>query len=631
MYTNYQESSVKVEILIVDDTPANLKLLYKMLSTQGYRIRQANNGLMALNAAKAQPPNLILMDIKMPGMSGFEVCQELKAFEETRQIPIIFLSVLDDVSDKLKAFELGAADYITKPFHIQEVLARVQYQVLRQSANQELINLNADLESKIQERTAELEAKIQQEKKIKQELQASNERLKQEIIQRQKAQQQLLYSASHDPLTTLPNRVWFVEKLSQEIDRSQQDPNYLFAVLFLDCDRFKVINYSFGHLAGDKLLIEIVRRLQQALGSVDTLSRFGGDEFTILLQNVQDIEQVTEVAQNLLNCLIVPFQLNEYEIFMSAAIGIVLGDSNYQDPEYLLRDADTAMYRAKSWGECRYQVFDPAMHTLARKRFQLETDLRLAVERQEFFLNYQPIISLETGIITGFEALVRWHKPLTGLISPGEFIPAAEDTGLIVPIGLWVMREACRQLKAWQDEMNQSDRWPQLSLTMSVNLSVKQFSQPNLIAKIDEILRETGLPSENLKLEITESAIMDNAETARLILEELRTRQIKLSIDDFGTGYCSLSYLHRFPVDHLKIDRSFINRIGNYGENHEIVEAIINLAKNLGMTAIAEGVETEQQLQLLRTLGCYEGQGFLFAKPLSHEEARSLMQKKPQW
>jgi diguanylate cyclase (GGDEF)-like protein len=625
---------VKVDILIVDDIPENLKLLHKMLSTQGYRIRQANNGLMALQAAKAQPPNLILMDIKMPGMSGFEVCQKLKGLEETREIPIIFLSVLNEVSDKLKAFELGAADYITKPFHIQEVLARVHYQIMRQNTNQDLIQLNAELEDNIKARTAELEAQIQQAEKIKQELQASNEQLKQEIIQRQQAQEQLLYSASHDPLTKLPNRLWFVENLNQEIERSQQDPNYLFAVLFLDCDRFKVINYSFGHLAGDKLLIELVHRLQQALGSVgsvDTLSRFGGDEFTILLQNVTDIDQVTEVAQNLLNCLIVPFQLDEYEIFISAAIGIVLGDSDYEDPEYLLRDADTAMYRAKSLGECRYQVFDTAMHTLARQRFQLETDLRLAVERQEFFLNYQPIISLETGIITGFEALVRWHNPLTGWISPGEFIPPAEDTGLIVPIGLWVMREACRQLKAWQDEMNQSDDWPQLSLTMSVNLSVKQFSQPNLIAKIDEIIRETGLPSEKLKLEITESAIMDNAETARLILEELRSRKIKLSIDDFGTGYCSLSYLHRFPVDHLKIDRSFISRIGNHGENHEIVEAIINLAKNLGMTAIAEGVETEQQLQLLRKLGCYEGQGYFFAKPLSHQDARSLMQKNPQW
>jgi len=308
-----------------------------------------------------------------------------------------------------------------------------------------------------------------------------------------------------------------------------------------------------------------------------------------------------------------------------------LGSPDYQDPEYLLRDADTAMYRAKALGESRYQVFDTAMHTLARQRFQLETDLRLAVKREEFFLNYQPIICLETGIITGFEALVRWHKPLAGLISPGEFIPPAEDTGLIVPIGLWVMREACRQLRIWQDEIDKGASLPKLSLTMSVNLSVKQFGQPNLIDKIDEILQVTGMRSENLTLEITESAIMDNPESARVILEELRTRQIKLSIDDFGTGYCSLSYLHRFPVDHLKIDRSFINRIGNNGENHEIVEAIINLAKNLGMSAIAEGIETTQHLQLLRKLGCHEGQGYLFAKPLSSREARSLLAQNPRW
>ena len=630
MYSN-QEKSVKAKILIVDDMPENLKLLYKMLTFQGYAVRQAINGLMALQDVQENPPNLILLDINMPEMSGYEVCKQLKTSKLYREIPIIFLSAINEVSDKIKAFQVGGVDYITKPFDFQEVLARIEYQLALQNANQETRKFNEELEKRVQERTAELEAQIQHSQNIKEKLEASNDRLKEEIIQREKVQEEILYLASHDPLTSLPNRFLFMDKLGEALERTKQEADYLFAVLFLDCDRFKVVNYSFGHLAGDKLLIEISRRLQSALEPVNTLARFGGDEFTILLENIQTISEVTEVAQTLLDSLIVPFKLEEYEIFISAAIGIVLGSADYQDPEYLLRDADTAMYRAKALGESRYQVFDSAMHTLARKRFQLETDLRLAVEREEFFLNYQPIISLQSGKITGVEALIRWSKQNQGWISPGEFIPAAEETGLIVPIGLWVMREACRQLQAWQNEMNQSTGLPKLSLTMSVNLSVKQFCQPNLIAKIDEILRETGLTSESLKLEITESAIMDNPESARLILEQLRTRQIKLSIDDFGTGYSSLSYLQQFPVDTLKIDRSFVNGIGKDGENQQIVQAIVNLAETLGMSAIAEGIETEQQLQILRNLGCDEGQGYFFAKPLTAEKARSLIQENPQW
>lgn len=403
------------------------------------------------------------------------------------------------------------------------------------------------------------------------------------------------------------------------LNQIKQNPEHFLAVLYLDCDRFKLINDSFGHILGDRVLIEVAKRIQSCLTETDTLARFGGDEYAILLPNLGDRYRAIEIAQQIQEQLNLPFQIEEYQFFCSASIGIVFGTSDYDLPVDILRDADTAMYHAKSRGKARYWIFNPQINSQGLTRLKLETDLRLAFKHQQLVVYYQPIICLHTDTISGFEALVRWNHPERGFVSPGEFIPVAEDTGLIIPLGLWVMQEACRQLSIWQQ------KYPASNLKMSVNLSVKQFAQPDLIEQIDRILQETQLDSRNLKLEITESAIMDRAESATSILEELKQRQIKLSIDDFGTGYSSLSYLHRFPVDTLKIDRSFINRIGESGENLEIIEAIVTVAHNLNMTIVAEGIETSQQKVYLKDIHCEEGQGYLFSPPLSSEAVESML------
>lgn len=611
--------SFKADILIVDDTLENLRLLSNTLIQMGYKVRGVMNGQMAIMAVQTLPPDLILLDIKMPDMDGYTVCQCLKDNEKTRDIPVIFLSALNEVIDKVKAFEVGGVDYITKPFQFEEVVARIENQIALQSAKAEIQQLNEKLEQRVQSRTMELEI-------VNAQLKGLNYKLEKEISEHQKTQTRLIHLASHDALTNLPNRVLFMNRLVQSLQRTQREPNYQFGVLFLDCDRFKVVNDSLGHFAGDRLLIAIARRLKTHLASTDMLARFGGDEFTILLENIQDIDDASRLAQKIQTSMSWPFQFEEQELFINASIGIVVGNKTYKEPEHILRDADIAMYQAKAKGKARYQVFDTQMHYHAQQRLELETDLRRALHREEFILYYQPIISLDTGRINGFEALLRWHHGQKGLISPGDFIPAAEETGLIVPIGLWVLKEACQQLKTWQDR-----GLFKRTIKMSVNLSVKQFSQLNLIQNIDKIILQTQLNSSYLKLEITESAIMEHPESAAELLQQLRDRDIQLSIDDFGTGYSSLSYLHRFPLHNLKIDRSFIQRITETRQNLEIIQAIITLAHHLNMNVTAEGVETPEQLSLLRSLGCEEGQGYFFARPLEASAAESLLQDNPHW
>ena len=599
MFINSYPSELnQANVLIVDDTIENLQFLSSILTEQGYKVRGVRNGHMALKAVETIPPQIILLDIKMPGLDGYQVCQQLKASPLTREIPVIFLSASDEVTDKVKAFEVGGTDYISKPFHWQEVVVRVKNQLALQSAKAQIQQLNAQLEQRVRQRTAQLER---------------------EIAEHKKTQHQLQHLAFHDPLTRLPNRSLFLDRLRQVINRTSQQPNYFFAVLFLDCDRFKLINDSLGHVVGDKLLVEVATRLKSCLRSIDTIARLGGDEFAMLLQEVQDISNATCIAQRINEKLKLPFHIDEHEIFINVSIGIVLGTKDYQQPERIIRDADTAMYRAKELGKGCYQVFNTSMHDSTLNFLILETDLQRAIARQEFAVHYQPILSLQTVSLTGFEALVRWHHPEKGFISPAEFIPIAEETGLIVPIGIWILREACRQLRVWQKQYQAPH------LTISVNFSVKQFSQPDLIEQIDQILEETQLDSQSLKLEITESAIVENPELATKILQELRSRQIHLSIDDFGTGYSSLSYLHRFPVNNLKIDRSFISRIGENGENLEIVRAIVTLAHQLNMSVTPEGIETTAHLAQLRALGCEFGQGYFFSKPLAPRAAAQLI------
>jgi len=580
-----------------------------------------------------------------------------------------------------------------------------------------------------------------------------------DISQRKQAEAQLVHNAFHDALTGLPNRVLFMDRLRRAVEYSKRHQDYLFAVLFLDLDRFKVINDSLGHTLGDQLLIAIARQLEGCLRPTDTVARFGGDEFTLILEDIKDISDAVRVAERIQRSLSSPFNLrvaagellpgnspsqqgeplpkeapaHSYEVFTTASIGITLNITGRNNltafqhrspstlftatPEDLLRDADNAMYRAKELGKARYEIFDPAMHARAVALLQLETDLRRAIERQEFQIYYQPIVLLGSqpgmGKVIGFEALVRWQHPNRGLVLPEEFIPVAEETGLSISIDQWVIRGACHQLQKWQKKFLQplalertehlqssetepsSNQESQLStaasmvpqaqdnvnskselkrpqstqplgtpseepsptLTISVNLCSPQFKQPKLLQYITGVLQETNLSPCSLNLEITENVIMKNHESAATRLLQLRELGVHLSIDDFGTGYSSLGYLHHFPIDILKIDRSFITLIGRTRSaensqmfsggdsladpveddttrtrgNLEIVETIMTLARKLGVCVTAEGIETVEQLEQLRSLNCDYGQGYFFSQPLNSEAAEAFMMAQPHW
>lgn len=443
-----------------------------------------------------------------------------------------------------------------------------------------------------------------------------------DVTMRKRAEEQLLHNALHDALTGLPNRALFLEHLRHAIERNGIRGRKIFAVLFLDFDHFKVINDSLGHMEGDNLLKLIAERLSETLRPGDIVARLGGDEFTILLDDLGNSGDVMQIAERIQDNLKLPFNLRRNEVFISASIGIALNDQNYSKPEIMLRDADIAMYRAKAGGKARHEVFNKTMHEQVSSRLQLETELRQAVEREEFRVFYQPIINLQTERAGGFESLIRWQHPVRGIVSPLEFIPVAEETGLIIQLGLWILRESCRQLRVWQNE-----RTFDSPLTMSVNLSSKQFAQPDLVEQIGKIINETRIEPGSLRLEITESHLMEDSEAAIKLMNCLRSAGVKLSIDDFGTGYSSLSYLHRLPVNYLKVDRSFVSRMHENSENREIVRTIISLAKNLHLEVVAEGIETVDQANYLKSLACEFGQGYYYSKPVDASIASELITK----
>ena len=435
-----------------------------------------------------------------------------------------------------------------------------------------------------------------------------------DITERERAEEQLVRNAFSDALTGLANRALLRDRLDRALKRQIRHPDYLFAVLFLDLDRFKLVNDSLGHTIGDELLRAVARRLEKCLRSQDTVARLGGDEFTMFLEDIRDETDATRVAERVHKDLRAPFQVAGHEVFTTSSIGIALSSTGYTQPEDLLRDADTAMYRAKSLGKACYSMFDTAMHERAVALLQLDHDLRRALERKEFRIHYQPIVRLENAEVTEVEALLRWEHPARGFVSPAEFIPLAEETRLIIPIGRWALEETCRQVRAWQLQFG-------TYLPVNVNLSGKQLSQLDLVYQITQILQRFSLDGRSLKLEITESVIMEDIESVITMLQQLKALGIQSSMDDFGTGYSSLSYLHRLPIDALKIARFFVSGTRTGVENPEVVRTIITLARDLGIDAIAEGVETAEQLAQLRELGCKYGQGYLFSKPLDSEAA----------
>jgi len=442
-----------------------------------------------------------------------------------------------------------------------------------------------------------------------------------DISELKEAERQIYHHAFHDTLTNLPNRTLFMEHLKMAIKRGKRRPDYNFAVLYLDIDRFKLVNDSHGHNVGDNLLTAFADRIHASLRDIDILARFGGDEFVILLEDIEEGTYASMVAERLQQELKLPFVVNGEEVYAPSSFGVVDRTQDYDLPEDIIRDADTAMYHAKEKGRAQFKVFDKKLHEKALHLLQRETDLRKAVHKNEFEIHYQPIVALETWAVTGFEALIRWNHPQLGLIYPGSFISIAEETGLIIPITRLMVEEACHDLKIWQERVKNLQK-----LTMNVNISSKHFLQPTLLNDIQELLNKINLPPDHLRLEITETALMEDVEETVRLVQRMKDYGLQFIIDDFGTGYSSLSYLQRLPIDTLKVDRSFVSRIKSTPDgNRNIVEAIISLAHRLDMQVVAEGVETLEQREILLDMQCQFGQGYLFSKPLPRSAVDNLI------
>jgi len=638
-------------LLIVDDNEMNRDMLARRLARKGYEIAVTQSAHDLLERVKLDGTDLVLLDIEMPEVSGLDALKTLREAYSAIELPIIMVTAKNQSEDIVKALDLGANDYLTKPIDFPVALARIGTQLSHKRAQEALKeseeryalaargsndglwdwNLSANVvhfsprwkamlgyqEAQVGDRPEEWFERIHD---------ADRERVKQEIAAHQKgltphfesehrvlhkdgsfrwmlsrgvavhdtsgnplrmagSQTDITEGKVSDPLTGLPNRLLFIDRVGRLVKHMKRRKDHLFAVLFLDLDGFKMINDSMGHLIGDQLLLGVANRLEKCLRSTDTVARLGeaftvarlgGDEFTVLLDDIKDPGDAKRAADRMMKALASPFILGGKEVFTSVSIGIALSTSAYEQPEEMLRDADTAMYRAKALGKARYEVFDADMRASVMARLQLETDLHRALEREELRNFYQPIVALASGEIAGFEALLRWQHPTRGLLGPIEFIPVAEETGLIRELGWWNLRKACQQISEWR-----AGSIAHRHLTISVNLSAKQFLQPKLVEDIRNLLHELALPPEALKLEITESTVMADPSAAIEMLQQIKSLGIRLAIDDFGTGYSSLSYLHRFPLDTLKIDRSFISGMGDDGEGMEIARTILPMANNL--------------------------------------------------
>lgn len=639
-------------ILIVDDNPAIHDDFRKVLSGKstydadlanvanalfgeqadasqaGYELdfaQQGKEGLEKVQAAVEEnhPFSMAFVDMRMPpGWNGVETIQHL--WKADPNLEVVICTAYTDFSWEQIVSHLGVSDrllILKKPFDIAEVsqlaLALTEKWNLARQAHLQLV----DLEKMVEQRT--------------QQLRETNEKLHQEISQREQAEDRLRHSAFHDALTNLPNRALLLDRLDRCVQRTKRHPDYLYAVLFLDLDGFKVINDSLGHRMGDELLINVGQRLETSIRPIDSVSRsaadettarLGGDEFVVLLDGIKQPQDAQVVATRIIDELSRPFRIGGRDVVVGVSIGISIGHPDYTHPDEAIRDADTALYQAKDRGKGCVVIFDSEMRQAAVERMEIESDLRQAIDRQQVHLHYQPIVDLSAGTICGFEALVRWKHPDRGWVMPDDFVPIAEETGIITALGRWVIREACHQGQQWRK------RFPQWeNLTISVNLSTRQFRDPALLETIDQALAESGLPPQNLCLEVTETAVMDNPQLAKGTLCDCKARRLSVHMDDFGTGFSSLSYLHNLPLDAVKIDRTFVQNLRLDAEHTTTVLAIIQLAHNRGLTVIAEGIEEANQLAQLHALDCDLGQGYYFARPMPAADAEKLLLTGGQW
>jgi len=594
-------------LLIVDDIGDNRSILTRRFERRGFEVVEAESGFAAIELIERESFDLVLLDVMMPGIDGIETLKRIRSQNSASVLPVIMVTAKSESGNIVDALELGANDYVTKPVDFAVALARVNTQISRKraeqqvvAANEELRKANEDLERRVEERTSRLID--------------ANQRLKAEIADREESQARSQYLAYHDSLTGLGNRLLFKEQLEEALKDASVTP-HPFAVLFLDLDGFKAVNDTLGHSIGDLLLKSVATKLRDILERTDRIARLGGDEFAILQVSAPQPGSSIALAEKIIEIVGQPCNIDGHDVAVGASVGIAVAHPGDMNTETFLKSADLAMYSAKSDGRGIYRMFDPKMDAIVQARRLLERDMRTALVQNGFKLFYQPLVNLQTRKVTTFEALMRWQHPERGSVPPLEFIPVAEEMGLIVQLGEWALRQACTQAMEWTD-----------GICVSVNLSPLQFSKGNLVSTVMSALASSGLPASRLELEITESVLLERSERNIAILNQLRDLGVRIAMDDFGTGYSSIGYLRSFPFDKIKIDQSFVRDLLVDKGSPAIVRAIAGLGVSFGMTTTAEGVETEEQMRCLNLEGCVEVQGYLFSKPVPAHEIALLLE-----
>jgi len=602
------QPGISPRLLIVDDISDNRAILTRRFERRGFEVVEADSGFAAIELIEREPFDLVLLDVMMPGIDGIETLKRIRGLKSASALPVIMVTAKSESDNIVGALELGANDYVTKPVDFAVALARINTQISRKHAeqqvalaNEELSKANEDLEQRVEERTKRL---IE-----------ANHRLKVEIADREESQARSQYLAYHDSLTGLGNRLLFKEQLQEALKDVSVTPHPL-AVLFLDLDGFKAVNDTLGHSIGDLLLKSVAAKLRDLIQRTDRIARLGGDEFAILQISAAQPASSIALAEKIIDIVGQPCNIDGHDVTVGASVGIAIGHAGEINTESLLKSADLAMYSAKSDGRGTYRMFDPEMDAIVQARRLLERDMRTALVQNSFKLFYQPLVNLQTQRVTSFEALMRWNHPERGPVSPSEFIPVAEEMGLIIQLGEWALRQACSEAIHWPDK-----------ICVSVNLSPLQFSKGNLVSTVISALASSGLPASRLELEITESVLLEKSERNIAILNQLRDLGVRISMDDFGTGYSSIGYLRSFPFDKIKIDQSFVRDLLVDEGSLAIVRAIAGLGVSFGMTTTAEGVETVEQMRRLNLEGCIEVQGYLYSKPVPANEIVGLIER----